>query len=283
MVAGVAAHQHALLVVAADDGPMPQTLEHLAILRLLGVDRGVAAVTKVDCVERRSCRRRTQRRRGARTRIRTAPQRGRWHLLRQRHRSRRACANTSRRRAFTDAEIAAGTRISSRDRSRLRHQRVGVVVTGTVHSGSRREATNWRSRHAAVGARSIIARIGRAADRAVAGDRCAIDLGGISLDQVARGDWLVAPTTLAATHNIVVDLQVLDGLSAQRAALAAGARLSRRESRRRPRCAARIDAAWRRANRRWSNWYSRRRCTRSTAIDWCCATTRWNTPSAVAA
>ena len=48
MVAGVAAHQHALLVVAADDGPMPQTLEHLAMLRLLGVERGVAAVTKVD-------------------------------------------------------------------------------------------------------------------------------------------------------------------------------------------------------------------------------------------
>src|SRR4249920_208764 len=51
MVAGVAAHQHALLVVAADDGPMPQTREHLALLRLLGVERGIAAVTKADCVE----------------------------------------------------------------------------------------------------------------------------------------------------------------------------------------------------------------------------------------
>ena len=60
-----------------------------------------------------------------------------------------------------------------------------------------------------VGAGSIAARLRRAAERAVAGDRCAIDLGGVSLEQVARGDWLVAPTALGATHNIVVDLQVL--------------------------------------------------------------------------
>jgi len=40
MLAGVAAIDHALLIVAADDGPMPQTCEHLAILDLLGVDAG---------------------------------------------------------------------------------------------------------------------------------------------------------------------------------------------------------------------------------------------------
>src|SRR5262249_30559447 len=55
MVAGVAAHQHALLVVAADDGPMPQTREHLDILKLLGVERGVAAVTKIDRVPPARC------------------------------------------------------------------------------------------------------------------------------------------------------------------------------------------------------------------------------------
>ena len=51
MLAGVAAIDHALLIVAADDGPMPQTREHLAILDLLGVDAGTVVVTKADLVD----------------------------------------------------------------------------------------------------------------------------------------------------------------------------------------------------------------------------------------
>ena len=48
MVAGATGIDLFLLVVAADDGPMPQTLEHLAVLRALGVSRGVVAITKTD-------------------------------------------------------------------------------------------------------------------------------------------------------------------------------------------------------------------------------------------
>src|SRR3546814_921752 len=51
MVAGATGIDFALLVVAADDGVMPQTREHLAILELLGVDRGAVALTKADRVE----------------------------------------------------------------------------------------------------------------------------------------------------------------------------------------------------------------------------------------
>ncbi|MGE5527349.1 MAG: GTP-binding protein [Methanosarcina sp.] len=51
MIAGASGIDMFLLVVAADDGPMPQTLEHLAVLRALGVDRGVIALTKVDLVD----------------------------------------------------------------------------------------------------------------------------------------------------------------------------------------------------------------------------------------
>jgi len=51
MLAGVGGIDAALLVVAADEGPMPQTAEHLAILDLLGVDRGVIVLTKVDAAE----------------------------------------------------------------------------------------------------------------------------------------------------------------------------------------------------------------------------------------
>ena len=48
MVAGASGIDFALLLVAADDGPMPQTLEHLAVLSLLGVRRGAVVVTKAD-------------------------------------------------------------------------------------------------------------------------------------------------------------------------------------------------------------------------------------------
>ena len=51
MVAGVTAVDAVMLVVAADDGPMPQTREHLAILDLLGVTQGVVALTRADRVD----------------------------------------------------------------------------------------------------------------------------------------------------------------------------------------------------------------------------------------
>src|SRR5262250_854799 len=51
MVAGACGIDFALLVVAADDGVMPQTREHLAILQLLGVDHGAVALTKIDHVD----------------------------------------------------------------------------------------------------------------------------------------------------------------------------------------------------------------------------------------
>jgi selenocysteine-specific elongation factor len=51
MLAGATAIDYVLLAIAADDGPMPQTREHLAILDLLGLTRGVVALTKCDLVE----------------------------------------------------------------------------------------------------------------------------------------------------------------------------------------------------------------------------------------
>ena len=51
MLAGLSGINFAVLVVAADDGVMPQTIEHLRILDLLGVSRGAVAITKSDCVK----------------------------------------------------------------------------------------------------------------------------------------------------------------------------------------------------------------------------------------
>src|SRR5580698_8288621 len=53
MLAGVGNVDHALVVVAADDGVMPQTVEHVSILGLLGVARASVAITKVDKVSER--------------------------------------------------------------------------------------------------------------------------------------------------------------------------------------------------------------------------------------
>src|SRR5271156_4494740 len=52
MLAGVLSIDTVLLVVAADDGPRPQTLEHLDILELIGIHQITAVVTKIDRVER---------------------------------------------------------------------------------------------------------------------------------------------------------------------------------------------------------------------------------------
>src|SRR6201999_2755866 len=51
MLAGATGIDFVLLVVAADDGVMPQTREHLAIVDLLGIKRGVVALTKADLVD----------------------------------------------------------------------------------------------------------------------------------------------------------------------------------------------------------------------------------------
>lgn len=51
MIAGVCGIDLGMLVVAADDGPMPQTIEHLDIMRLLGVKNYVVVITKIDRVE----------------------------------------------------------------------------------------------------------------------------------------------------------------------------------------------------------------------------------------
>ncbi|MBU1707349.1 50S ribosome-binding GTPase [bacterium] len=52
MVAGAATIDYAILVIAADDGVMPQTQEHLDILRILGIKRGVVVITKAAIVEK---------------------------------------------------------------------------------------------------------------------------------------------------------------------------------------------------------------------------------------
>ena len=210
MVAGVAAHQHALVVVAADDGPMPQTLEHLAILKLLGVTRGVAAVTKVDRVD-------AARVAEVQKALTVLAEKSGLHLS--------AVVATSsvsgvgldelRKHIATAAQPHVADHLEHA--FRLAVDRVfvikgtGVVVTGTVHSGVLNKGDDLIIAPRGVSTRARTLRVSdETAERAMPGDRCAVSLAGVSLDQVARGDWLVAPSTLAPTHNVVLELSVLD-------------------------------------------------------------------------
>ncbi len=212
MVAGVAAHQHALLVVAADDGPMPQTMEHLALLRLLGVERGVAAVTKVDCVE-------PGRLEDVRSAVATLARESGLHLSGIVGTSCVDGTGLDTLRQHIASAAVPTPEVQLEQEFRLAIDRafvingVGVVVTGTIHSGMIEKGNEVTVAPRGLSARVRSLRVSdRAADRAIAGDRCAIALGGVSLEQVGRGDWLVAPTALAATRNVVVDLQVLPDL-----------------------------------------------------------------------
>ena len=210
MVAGVAAHQYALVVVAVDDGVMPQTREHLAILQLLGVTRGVVALTKVD---RADAERIAEVRRSAIAvaetsglmlsgTVETSTMTGaglddlRGHIARAAQLHRADSCDHEFRLAIDRAFVIKGT---------------GVVVTGTVHSGALSRGDELAIAPSGVSARARSLRVSdEPAERASVSDRCAVNLAGVSLEQVARGDWLVAPSTLAPSRHVVIALKVLD-------------------------------------------------------------------------
>ena len=211
MLAGATGIDFALLVIAADDGVMPQTREHLAILDLLGVSKGVVALTKCDLV---SAARRDEvmidianlllptRLSGAEIMpVSTVTGEGIEPL---RERLFEAAATTGRHTSDGLFRLAV-------DRS-FTLSGAGTVVTGTVLSG-----------HVAVGDRVTISPSGRearvrsihaqnrVADRGVAGDRCALNLAGdgITKDAISRGDVVLDPSLHAPADRIDVVLRLL--------------------------------------------------------------------------
>lgn len=208
MLAGVACIDLALLVIAADDGPMPQTLEHLAILTLLGVPRCVVVLTKIDRV---APARLVQVGHEIAALLAAGPFAGapvfpvvattgvgvpalHQHL-----------AEASA--AFRPPGTAGHFRLAV-DRS-FTLTGAGRVVTGAVLSGSvkigDRLIVSPRGTEARV--RAIHAQ-NLPADSAVAGQRCALNLVGVGLRdaQPVRGDWVVAPDVHAPTDRLDVCL-----------------------------------------------------------------------------
>ena len=213
MVAGACGIDFALLVVAADDGVMPQTREHVAILQLLGVARGAVALTKIDLVdERRLPEVETEvKALLAPTALsdvpvfaldaRTADHPGTVALLRHLH----AAASGRLARPGDGLFRLAVDRVFT-----LPGQ--GTIATGTVFSGCVRNGDNLVVMPRKLGARvrslhvqSLPAETGRV------GERCALALGGLAKSDLERGDWLADPRALVPSTRLDVRLHLLGG------------------------------------------------------------------------
>ena len=214
MLAGVAGIDGALLVIAADDGPMPQTREHLAILDLLGVGLGAVALTKVDTVDPLRVAEVSAeiRRLLLPTVLADAPVFAvsslsgaglpplQAHLL-----GLRAVADRS-------AGVGKGGVFRMTVDRAFTLTGVGLVVTGTVISGRVAVGDRVDALLAGVSARvrGLHAQ-SREVSAAGAGERCALNLAGadIAHARIARGDWMVGPGAAPATMRIDLDLRVL--------------------------------------------------------------------------
>ncbi|WP_129779026.1 selenocysteine-specific translation elongation factor [Peristeroidobacter soli] len=211
MVAGACGIDFALLVVAADDGVMPQTREHLAVLQLLGISRGAVALTKVD-------RANEQRVREVESEIRellrptslaSAP------LFLVKATSADDPGTKSLRKHLHEAAMAMPARKDG-GLFRLAVDRVftlpghGTIVAGTVFSGRIQvgDSVVVMPGNFAARVRSIHAQ-NHPSECGVAGQRCALNLAGIEKSAISRGDWLGEPRALVATKRIDARIQLL--------------------------------------------------------------------------
>ncbi|MGU3538471.1 selenocysteine-specific translation elongation factor [Methylobacterium sp. A54F] len=214
MVAGATGVDCALLAVAADDGVMPQTREHLAILDLLGLDRGLVAITKFDRVgpERLAALGTELRAVLAGTALAGAP------ILPCSARTGAGLAELSAALAGLAALPRRGLPAEAGFRLAIdRHftlPGVGLVVTGAVHAGTVRVGDRLTL---SPGDREVRVRGIRAQDREAehgrAGERCALNIVGprLSREDLHRGDWLLAPDLHAPATRLDVRLRLLPG------------------------------------------------------------------------
>ena len=204
MVAGATGIDLYLLVIDAGEGARPQTHEHLAILRLLGIGNGVVAVTKADSVDE----------------------------------ERLALAIAEARELVPGATVVAVSAKTGQGLDELRDaiaasapdqerategaarlfidrvftlRGIGTVATGTLWSGSLTEGDELRAEPAGrtVRIRSLQVH-DQAVDVAEAGQRVAVALPGIERHELRRGDALVAPGFFPLSYRLDVALEELE-------------------------------------------------------------------------
>jgi selenocysteine-specific elongation factor len=204
MVAGASGIDMFLLVIDAAEGARPQTLEHLAILRLLGIERGVVALTKSDLVDDETLE---LARAEAEELAPGAP------VVAV---SARTGAGLDELRAALAETAQTHERGQSSAATRLYVDRVftlrgiGTVATGTLWSGSIREGDELR---AEPGSRPVRVRSVQVHDEAVEhaepGQRVAVALPGIERSELRRGDALVAVGAYPSSYRLDVTLEAL--------------------------------------------------------------------------
>jgi selenocysteine-specific elongation factor len=213
MVAGATGIDLFLLVIDAAEGARPQTHEHLAVLRLLAIERGVVALTKADAVDDETI-----------------------ELARDEARELVPAAEVIAVSAKTGAGIdelrAALARAADRVQesgsepqspghaARLYVDRVftlrgiGTVATGTLWSGSIGAGDELRAEPAGLPVRARSVEVhDRAVERAEAGQRVAVALPGIERRALRRGDALVEPRAYPTSYRLDVALDELEPLA----------------------------------------------------------------------
>lgn len=202
MLAGATGIDYALLVVAADDGVMPQTDEHLDILELLGIEDGAIALSKIDAVaDERIAAVRAQL--AARTAGSAA---ARWPVFPVS--SLTGAGIEALRAHLLDCAAHAAERAAT-GHFRMAIDRVftlagaGTIVTGTAHAGAVAvgDAVVVQPRGLVARVRSIHAQ-DRPAQRGRAGERCALALAGIDKADIERGAWVQAAPLVNTTERL---------------------------------------------------------------------------------
>src|SRR5437899_521691 len=202
MIAGATGIDLFLLVIDAGEGARPQTHEHLAVLRLLGVERGVVAVTKADAVDEETLELALEE---ARELVPGAE----------------AVAVSAKTGAGLDELRAALARVPVEERDAGRAARlwvdrvftlqgVGTVATGTLWSGTIAAGDSLRLEPSgkAVRVRSVQVH-DEPVEAAEAGQRVAVNLPTIERRDLSRGDVLVAPGNYPLSYRLDVRLEEL--------------------------------------------------------------------------
>jgi len=211
MLAGVGGIDFVLLVIAADESIKPQTREHFDICRLLSVGHGITVLTKSDLVDGDTLEV---------VKLEVEEFLSGSFLDRRKSAIIPASAKTGAgldelRRALVLAALEAPAKDPTAI-VRLPIDRVfsmkgfGSVVTGTLVSGTIRKDDELElfPKQQRVRVRGVQVH-GEAAEQAVAGQRTALNLAGVALDDLARGMMLTAPSTFRSTSRIDVSLSLL--------------------------------------------------------------------------
>jgi selenocysteine-specific elongation factor len=209
MVAGVSTIDVALLVIAADDGIMPQSREHLDVLQLLGIERGIIALNKVDMVDEEWLEL-------VEDEVRdfvqdTFLQEADIHRV-----SAQSGEGIDGLRANIEKMATATPARQVDPPFRLPVDRAfvvkgfGLVCTGTLIAGELNEGEVVEVLPAGENARVRNLQMhGRSVERVGAGDRAAVNLSGIDHEKVQRGDVLMAAGLFKATSMLDVRLRLL--------------------------------------------------------------------------